>query len=129
MSWTYTTVQNVSELWRQMSNDEQDRAEKLIDVVENSLRQEAYNRGKDLDEMVSNGDIITEVLVSVVVDIVSRTLMTSTNQEPMTQYSQSALGYVQSGSFLNPGGGIFIKNSELAKLGIKKQRCGVIDLC
>ena len=53
--------------------------------------------------------------------------MTSTNQEPMTQYAESALGYSVSGSFLVPGGGLFIKDSELKRLGLKKQRYGVID--
>lgn len=36
--------------------------------------------------------------------------MTSTNQEPMTQITQAAGGYSASGSFLVPGGGLFIKN-------------------
>jgi hypothetical protein len=47
----------------------------------------------------------------------------------MTQMSQSALGYSYSGTFLNPGGGLFIKKSELARLGLKKQRIGVVSLC
>ena len=53
--------------------------------------------------------------------------MTATDQEPMTQYSESALGYSFSGSFLVPGGGLFIKKSELSRLGLKRQRYGVID--
>jgi hypothetical protein len=32
-----------------------------------------------------------------------------------------------SGSFLSPGGGIFIKNDELKRLGILRQRIGVIE--
>ncbi|MGV7835606.1 Gp19/Gp15/Gp42 family protein, partial [Mycobacterium kansasii] len=40
---------------------------------------------------------------------------------------ESALGYSVSGSYLVPGGGLFIKNSELSRLGLKKQRFGVID--
>lgn len=67
------------------------------------------------------------VVKSVTVDIVARTLMTSTDQEPMTQTTESALGYSVSGSYLVPGGGLFIKNSELSRLGLKKQRFGVID--
>jgi len=59
--------------------------------------------------------------------VIARTLMTSTNQEPMTQMTQSALGYSYSGSYLVPGGGMFIKNSELSRLGLKRQRYGVID--
>ena len=62
--------------------------------------------------MLSDGTLLQNVFVSVVVDVVARTLMTSTDSEPMTQYSQSALGYSVSGSFLNAGGGLFIKKSE-----------------
>ena len=32
------------------------------------------------------------------------------NNEPMTQMSESALGYSVSGTYLVPGGGLFIKN-------------------
>jgi hypothetical protein len=46
----------------------------------------------------------------------------------MAQMSQSALGYSVSGTYLVPGGGLFIKKSELARLGLKRQKTGVIDL-
>jgi hypothetical protein len=62
-----------------------------------------------------------------VVDVVARALMTSTNTEPMTQVSQSALGYSVSGTYLVPGGGLFIKKSELARLGLRRQQYGGID--
>ena len=71
---------------------------------------------------------IEDVEKSVVVDVIARTLMTSTDAEPMTQRSESALGYSVSGTYLVPGGGLFIKKSELARLGLKRQRIGVIDL-
>lgn len=83
--------------------------------------------GKDIDKMLANGELLENVFKSVVVDVVARTLMTSTNSEPMTQASQSALGYTVSGTFLVPGGGLFIKKSELARLGLKRQRYGVIE--
>ena len=54
--------------------------------------------------------------------------MTSTNAEPMIQSSQSAMGYSYSGTYLVPGGGLFIKKSELARLGLRKQRIGVIEM-
>ncbi|MBT0881660.1 phage Gp19/Gp15/Gp42 family protein, partial [Campylobacter sp. 2018MI27] len=44
-----------------------------------------------------------------------------------TQMTESALGYSYSGSFLVPGGGLFIKDTELKRLGLKRQRYGVID--
>lgn len=123
----YATVQDVATLWRALSAAEQTRAGALIPVICSSLRQEAAKVGKDLDAMIEEDPDLAVVAKSVTVDVVARTLMTSTNQEPMTQYSEAALGYSVSGSFLVPGGGLFIKKTELARLGLRRQRIGVID--
>ena len=123
----FATIDDLTNLWIPMSNEEQTRADALLSVVSNRLRQEANNVGKDIDEMVAESDIYKDVVKSVTVDIVARTLMTSTTQEPMTQYAESALGYSVSGTFLTPGGGLFIKRDELKALGLRKQRYGVID--
>lgn len=125
----YATVADVKLLWRNLTPEEETRAGNLIPIICNSLRMEADKVGKDLDEMVADSATLASVAKSVVVDVVARTLMTSTDQEPMTQYSESALGYSVSGTFLTPGGGLFIKSSELARLGLKRQKIGVIDLC
>ena len=123
----YCSFDDVISLWRPLKNDEILRVKELIPVVENSLRVEADKVGKDLDQMAKDNEAYSDVLKSVIVDVVARTLMTATDQEPMTQYSESALGYSFSGSFLVPGGGLFIKKSELSRLGLKRQRYGVID--
>ncbi len=123
----FATIQDIIDLWRPMSPEETDRADALLPIVSDSLRIEADRVGKDLDVMVAEDAVYANVVKSVVVDIVSRTLLTSTKNEPMTQMSESALGYSFQGSFLVPGGGLFIKKSELARLGLRKQRYGVID--
>lgn len=123
----FATVDDLTTLWREMSQDEITRATALLSVVSDRLRLEAENVGKDIDEMVADSVSYGNVVKSVVVDIVARTLMTSTSQEPMSQFSQSALGYTVSGTFLTPGGGLFIKRDELKALGFRKQRYGVID--
>ena len=123
---TYTTVEDVIKLFRSLTKDEADKAAEIIPAVESSIRLEAENVGKDLDELLKDENYKT-VFKSVVADVVGRTLMTSTDQEPMTQSSESALGYSWSGTYLVPGGGLFIKRTELAKLGLRKQRYGVID--
>lgn len=123
----FATIGDLIQLWRPLKSNEQERAEALLEIVSDSLRVEANNVGKDLDAMIEGNTAYANVVKSVVVDIVARTLMTSTNQEPMSQISESALGYSWQGSFLVPGGGLFIKKSELARLGLRKQRYGVID--
>ena len=124
----FATLEDIENLWRDMSENEKERAKPLLAVVSDSLRGEADKVGKDLDKMIEEKPYLKNVAMSVTVDIVARTLMTSTNSEPMTQMSQSALGYSTSGTFLVPGGGIFIKKTELSRLGIRRQRCGVIEL-
>lgn len=124
----FATIEDVNTIWRQLKPDEVERAKMLLSIVSDSLREEADKVGKNLDRMIEEKlPYFKNVVKSVTVDIVARTLMTSTDQEPMTQTTESALGYSFSGSYLVPGGGLFIKNSELSRLGLKKQRYGVID--
>ena len=127
MSETFATVEDMEVMFRSLRTDEMLKAEKLLTVVSDCLRQEALKVGKDIDEMIEEGVLLKNVVKSVTIDVTARCLMTSTDTEPMSQMSQSALGYTVSGTYLVPGGGLFIKNSELARLGLRRQRCGVID--
>lgn len=128
MDTAFITIEDVKCLFRELSDAEVKRTEALIPIVSDSLRQEAKRVGKDLDAMLESKELYENVLKSVMVDVIGRTLNTSTTAEPMTQVSQSALGYSASGTFLVPGGGLFIKKSELTRLGLKRQRFGVIEI-
>lgn len=123
----YATVEDISKMWRPLSQQETERATELLPIVSARLRSEAKNVGKNLDAMIANDEDLVYVAKQVTVDVVARALMTSTNSEPMTQFSQSAMGYTVSGTYLVAGGGLFIKKSELASLGLKRQRVGGID--
>lgn len=123
----FAEVQDIIDLWREVTPQEKERAEKLLPIISDSLRMEAKKVGKDLDKMLKEDTELVNVAKSVTVDVVARTLMTSTDSEPMTQTTESALGYSFSGTYLVPGGGLFIKKSELARLGLRRQRIGVIE--
>ena len=123
----FATVQDAVGLWRTMTADEQERAENLLPVISDTLRYEAEKVGKDLDKMIEAHVYLANVVKSVTVDVLARTLMTSTDAEPMTQMAESAMGYSYSGTYLVPGGGLFIKKTELARLGLRRQRYGVME--
>jgi len=127
---TYLTLADVDLLWRPLTEQEQARAEALIPLIEGCLRQEAANAGKDLDAMVEDGALLPETVTAVVVDVLSRILRQDTSGEAMSQESQSALGYSWSGTYAVPGGGISnaIMRNDLKRLGLRRQRIGVIDL-
>lgn len=123
----FATISDLEVMWRPLKISESQRSEELLTAVSASLRIEAEKVGKDLDKMAADSPSFATVLKSVAVDVVARTLMTSTDQEPVSQVTESALGYSWSGTYLVPGGGLFIKNSELSRLGLRRQRYGVLD--
>ena len=124
----FATIDDMTLLWRKMTAEEQTRAAALLEIVSDSLREEAGKVGKDLDKLVAASASMKAVARSVTVDVVARTLMTSTDQEPLCQFSQTAGPFTASGTFLVPGGGLFIKRSELARLGLRRQKIGALDL-
>ena len=98
----FASVDDVINLWRKLTQDEIKRADALLPVISDSLREEAKKVGKELDEMKSESATFESVLKSVTVDVLARTLLTSTDKEPMIQESQSALGYSYSGTYVIP---------------------------
>ena len=121
----FATIADLQLLWRPLRTDEIPKAEAVLTEVSESLRYEAIKAGKDLDEMIEKTPSLEMVAKSVTCDVTARKLMSSTDTEPMSQMSQSAGGYSVSGTFLVPGGGLFIKKSELARLGLRNQKVGV----
>ena len=110
--------------------EDQTRICKILGLISSELRFEAHEVGKDLDEMIaadasgSYGDVVKLVTV----DIVVRAMRQNFEGEPMTQESQSALGYSWSGTTTIAGGGIAaaILKNDLKCLGLRKQRFGWI---
>lgn len=125
----FITAQDVIDLWRPLSADEITRVNKLIPELCNALRYEAEKVGKNMDEMVAESTEYASVVKLVSVDIVGRVLRQSTDGDPMSQESQSALGYSWSGTYAIAGGGIAqaIMKNDLKRLGLKRQNYGVIE--
>ena len=125
---SYATVADLAALWRPMTPEEEARAQRLLEVVSASLRVEAEKEGRNLDDMIAQNPDLATVAQSVTVDVTARALMTSTSAEPASQFSQTAGPYTVSGTYLVPGGGIFIKKAELSRLGLRRQRYGMVDI-
>lgn len=109
---------------------EQERIDTLLPLVSDALRIEARKVEKNLDEMACGDEAYANLLKLVTCDIVIRAMRQTTSGEPMSQESQSALGYTWSGTYAIPGGGIAqaIMKNDLKRLGLRRQRMGVIDL-
>ena len=126
----FATVDDIVTLWRSLTDDEMTRADALLPVVSDALRQKAVAVGKDLDQMVAASETLANVARMVTVDIVARVLRQSTTGDAMTQESQSGLGYSWSGTFAVPGGGITgsIMYTDLKALGLLRQQIGAVQV-
>ena len=128
---SFATVADVLEITgKTYTNAEISRIEALLELISDTLRVYATNIGKDLDEMADASTAYANVLKLTTVDIVIRAMRQSLDGDPMTQESQSAIGYTWSGTYAIPGGGIAgaIMKNDLKRLGLRKQQYGVMEL-
>ena len=101
----------------------------LLAVVSNVLKNTAESKNIDLDEKVTDDSDYALIVSKVVCDICKRELDTAENEYDVnaTQATESALGYSQSITFNNAGGGIYLKQNDLKQLGWLKQKIMLID--
>lgn len=109
---------------------EQQRIGTLLPLVSDLIRNEGDKVGKDVDKLVAADTVYANVVKLVTVDVVTRVMRQSSTGEPMSQESQSALGYSWSGTYAVPGGGVTMSLMENEKrtLGFKAQKFGSITL-
>jgi len=130
---TFATLDNVLELTgKAYTATEQERISALLPLVSDALRYEAFKVGKDLDDMIAAdaSGAFQSVVTMTTVDIVCRVMRQTLEGDPMSQESQSGLGYTWSGTYAIPGGGVSgaIMKNDLKRLGLRRQRMGVIPL-
>lgn len=126
----FATVEDLATLWRPLTAEESTRADALLPLISDALRQEAIKVGKDLDQMVAADASYESVVKLVTVDVTARVLRQDTTGDAMTQESQSGLGFSWSGTYAVPGGGIAgaIMNNDLKRLGLLRQAIRTVKL-
>ena len=131
MNNALATVDEYKEVYSvHLSDTDKKRVETLLMYASSLLRVEASNRGYNLDIIILKDEAKKYVAKIVVLASVKRAMHTNEVMEaPLEQFSQSAMGYTVSGTYLNPGDDIYFLNNELKRLGIAKKSQGFfIDL-
>lgn len=124
----YATVQDVVNLKRPLTAEEQTRAGYLIPIVSSLIRVEAQRTGRDYDQMIVDTPILADVAKSVTCDVVVRELNTPGTQLPATSYSEGAGGVTQSYTLPNSSGAIKLWPSDLKALGLRVQKIDALNL-
>ena len=124
----YATVNDYEAIYGiSLSASDSDRVETLLDSASSMLNVELKKRGKTAS-YINDDEDLTEVAKLVVCASVNRIMKKNSSAgADLSQYSQSALGYTVSGTFLNPGDDLYFLTNELKRLGLKRQRIGVIE--
>ena len=131
MNNALATVDEYEEVYSvHLSETDKKRVEALLMYASSLLRVEASNRGYNLDIIILKDEAKKYVAKMVVLASVKRAMHTNeVTEAPLEQFSQSAMGYTVSGTYLNPGDDIYFLNNELKRLGIAKKSQGFfIDL-
>ena len=123
----FATINDVITLFRALTPEETEKAESLLPIVSAKLRVYAKSIGKDLAQMTADDPDLALVAKQVTVGIVGRMINENTDDAPATQISESAGGYSQSYTPVSQGD-LFIKNSEYAALGLRRQQVRQVEL-
>ena len=106
----YADVSDLEVRWRTLTEDEQARAEALLDDASAML--DAYVTVDETDEKQLN------LLKIVVCNMVERAMSTGGDMYGVTQQSMTAVGFSQQFSYANPTGDLYITKAEKRMLGI-----------
>jgi hypothetical protein len=126
----YASVEDYEKVYNiALNNEQQKRLLMLIELASSLLREEANKRNMNLSAVISSSDDKANVAKMVVLACVHRVMSKDDGQDmPLEQFSQSALGYTFSGTYVNPGDDLYYLRNELKRMGIIKQRYGAMEI-
>ena len=132
MSKRYAEVSDIVALGKNLTAQEKEAAEIMLDTASSKLRITAQKYGKNIDAMIADevsGEDYALVVKSVVIQAVLRALTSIADSSPaLTQGSQSAMGYSISMTYLNAGQSLYYLRNELKDLGLLRQTYGAMEV-
>ena len=112
------------------TGDSLTRVETMLPLVSDLIRTEGNKYGVDVDARVTADAAYESVVKLITCDVTTRAMRQSMTGDPISQESQSGLGYTWSGTYAIPGGGIAaaIMRNDLKRLGLRRQQIGTVEL-
>lgn len=126
----YATIEDYLQLYNaEIDDSKKERLIMLLDLASSLLREEARERGYNLDRMIERNPDKANVAKLVVLASVRR-VMSKEEEDSLNlqQFSQSAMGYTISGTYFNPGDDLYFLKNELSRLGLNRQKITSISL-
>ena len=103
MSTAFVTIAELEALTGvRYTDDDLTRAEVMLPLVSDLIRVEGRKCGVDVDERIETDSAYESVVKMITCDVVSRAMRQSKTGDPLSQESQSGLGYSWSGTYAIP---------------------------
>lgn len=112
----YANKDDLTAYWK--APTDANRAEYILKMASNRLRQVASDVGVDLDAKVNANIVYFLNVQSVVMEATKRALQTPIDGVPTETYTQTAGPYSENFKYSNPAGDLFFKKAELSLLGL-----------
>lgn len=112
----YANHEDLTNYWKAPDSDT--RADYILKMASNRLRQMASDVDVDLDDRVNNDEVYFLNVQWVVMEASKRALQAPVDQQPTETYGQTAGPYSENFKFSNPTGDLWFKKSELSALGL-----------
>ena len=132
MGMAYCTVNDILALGYQLTNQQQEAAQSIIDMASAKLRIQAKKYGKDIDKMLADendGEDYSLAVKNVVINATVRALNTVSDDTPaLSQGSETNGSYSIQMTYLNAGQSLYFLRNELKELGLLRQVYGAIEI-
>lgn len=112
----YANSDDLTLYWKAPDSDA--RADYLLKMSSNRLRQIALDVGVDIDAEVNASEVYFLNVQGVVMEATKRALQTPLDQLPTESYGQTAGPYSENFKYTNPAGDLYFKKAELKLLGL-----------
>ena len=113
---TYANKDDLTLYWK--APDDDARADYILKMASNRLRQIASDVSIDMDEKVNADEVYFLNVQWVVMEATKRALQAPIDQQPAETYGQTAGPYSENYKYANPSGDLWFKKSELSSLGL-----------
>lgn len=133
MGTAYCTVEDILALGYQLTNQQQESAQSLINMASAKLRVQAQKYGKNIDTMISDADTGADFLLAVknvVINATVRALNSVSDDDTpaLSQGSETNGSYSIQMTYLNAGQSLYFLRNELKDLGLLRQVYGAIEI-
>lgn len=115
----FATTEQLESRWKSLDDIEKPRAETLLMDASVIIATMCAQSGIEINE---EDELQALTIEAITCEMVKRAMLAPVDEAPMSQFSQTAGPYTESGTYANPNGDLYLTSGEKKRIGLGKQR-------